>query len=137
QLAENRPGDLAIRFERDDLDRHVVETEREVVERLAIHVDHETVTDRRDGLAFGIHQHAGAVDGDVALWIAESFEDGVGIDGDVALDFDPLAHARILPPHLRRLRTGRGAMPPGARGCASARDVGNVNGTRTVCSMPR
>ncbi len=46
----------------------------------------------RDGIAVGVLQHAGGVDGDVALRVAEDREDVGGRCGDGALDFDAFGH---------------------------------------------
>ena len=45
------PRDLPVALERDDVHGHVVLAHREVVERLAVHVDHERVADLLGGLA--------------------------------------------------------------------------------------
>ena len=65
---------------------------RKVVERLAVHVDDEGVADGACRLAVGVLQHAGGVDCDVALRVAEDREDVGGRRGDGALDFDAFGH---------------------------------------------
>ena len=72
------PGDLAVALERDDVDGHVVLAEREVVERLPVHVDDERVADLLGGLTGEALQHPGRVDGDVACRAAHDVEDGRG-----------------------------------------------------------
>ena len=58
KLAENRPRDQSIWFELFDLDGDVVLAElRVVVERLAVHVDHEAIADRSHRIAVGVLEH--------------------------------------------------------------------------------
>ena len=78
------------------VDGDVVLAQRIVVERLAVHVHDEAVADRRDGIAVGVLQHAGGVDRDVALRVAEHREDVGGGCGDGALDFDAFGHGPIV-----------------------------------------
>src|ERR1700691_3976851 len=60
ELAENRPRDQPILFELLDLDGDVIFAElRIIVQRRAVHVDHEAVTDGLYRIAFGVLEHAG------------------------------------------------------------------------------
>ena len=72
---------------------------RIVVERLAVHVHHEGVTDVAHRIPLGVLQHAGRVDGDVALRVAQDGEDVGRRRGDGALDFDAFGHVanRVSP----------------------------------------
>jgi hypothetical protein len=55
--AVDLPGDLAVALERADLHGHVVQAEREVVERLTVHVDDELVADGVDAFTGRGHEH--------------------------------------------------------------------------------
>ena len=70
------PSDLLVAFEDGDVDGHVVLAERDVVERLAIHVDDERVPHLLGRFAGEILQHPGAVDGHVARRATQDVEDG-------------------------------------------------------------
>src|SRR5581483_6352397 len=92
--AQHRPRDEPILLELNNAHSDVVAAQfGEVVERLAIHVDDELVTDRGDGIAVGVLQHARRVDRDVSLWVTEDGEDVGARRRDGALDLDPIAHA--------------------------------------------
>jgi len=93
--AGDPPGDLGIRDQREDRDRDVVAAQREVVERLAVHVDHEGVPHRGDRLTGRVHQHARAVDGHVPLRIAQDTEDRRRLGLDQPLDLEPLRVYRL------------------------------------------
>src|SRR4051794_19145396 len=60
------PGNLSVALEGDDVHRHVVLAERKIVERLAVHVDHEGVANLLRGLTGEVLQHPGRIDGDMA-----------------------------------------------------------------------
>ncbi len=64
------PGDQPVLVELADRDGDVVLAHGVVVERLAIHVYDEGVTDGARRIAIGVLQHAGGVDCDVALRVA-------------------------------------------------------------------
>ena len=55
---------------------YVVSAERVVIERLAVHVDHERVADLSGGLAGVVLQHPGGVDGHVTRGATQDVEDG-------------------------------------------------------------
>ena len=116
ELPGDRPGDQCVGLELGDLHRHVVAAElREVVERLAIHVNDERVSDGGDDLAVGGLQHSRGVDRDVTLRVAQHGEDVRGGRGDCALDFNTIGHGTILTgasPTLSRMR----ALTTGLRG---------------------
>ena len=76
EVGEDRPFDRPVLLEPCEGDSDVIEIEREVAEGVAIHVNEERVTGLRRRRAFGPHQHAGAVDRDVALRTAQDVEDG-------------------------------------------------------------
>ena len=98
-------------LERDDVHGHVVLAEREVVERLAVHVDHEGVADLLGGLAGVVLQHPGRVDGDVARRAAHDVE-------------DRRRRRRDRPGHLDAVRQEHGVghewLLGGSGGCASS-----------------
>ena len=74
-LAVDRPGNFLVRLERDDFDGDVVKTEGIVVERFPVHVHNEGVAHLGDDVSAGLHQHAGAVDGNMPPGIGEHGED--------------------------------------------------------------
>ena len=65
--ADDGPFDPPVLLEAGDDDAHLVLAHRKVVERLAIHVDHELITNRTHRRPLGALQHAGTVDGDMAV----------------------------------------------------------------------
>src|SRR5258708_23310214 len=74
--ADDGPGDLLVRFECRDSHRDVILAEWGVIERLAIHVDDERVTDGAYPPPGAVHQHSGPVHGHVPVPGAENSEDG-------------------------------------------------------------
>jgi hypothetical protein len=89
--AVDLPGDLSVLVVRDDLDRDVVLTQRIVVQGLTVHVHDERVADRAHRIAFGRHEHPGAVDGHVAVGRGEDLEDRGWARRDRALHLDALS----------------------------------------------
>src|SRR5439155_11861258 len=94
--AADRPGDQPVLVELADGDGDVVAAHRKVVEGLAVHVHNKAVADGPGGVAFGVLQHPGCVDGDVALRVAQDGEDVGSRCGDGALDFDAFGHSADL-----------------------------------------
>ena len=74
-LARHLPGDEPVLLVPGDRDGDVVLAHREVPERLAIHVDHELVADRRGRLTRPALQHPRRVDRHVAARRADDRED--------------------------------------------------------------
>ena len=70
------PSDLFVAHEGDDVHGHVVPAERKIVERLAVHVDHERVANLAGGFAGEVLQHPGGIDRDVTGWTPQNVEDG-------------------------------------------------------------
>lgn len=91
--AQDGPGDQGILLELGDLHGHVIAAQFwEVVERLSIHVDHELIAHPLGPLTRGALQHAGGVDGDMALRITQQGEDVGGRSGYPPLHLDPIGH---------------------------------------------
>ena len=110
EVGQDRPFDRPALLEPREGDGDVVEIEREVAEGVAIHVNEERVTGLRGRHAFGPHQHAGAVDRDVALRTAQDVEDGERLGRNDPVDLESFAghdvllvtwvshHRRLVPP---------------------------------------
>ena len=66
----DRPGDLLVGDKHRDDNVDVVVFPRQVTEGPTIHVYRESVSDRADGSAGGVHEHAGGVDVDMTVGIS-------------------------------------------------------------------
>lgn len=92
-LTEHRPRDQAVLLELLDLDGDVVLAQlRKVVQRLAIHVHDEAVTDAAHRIAVGILEHPGRIDRHVALRVAQHGEYVRRRCGDGAGSLDAFGH---------------------------------------------
>src|SRR5690349_16988620 len=83
----------------------------------------EAVAALLSGLAFGPHQHAGAVDRHVAAGASEDLEDGCRFGGNDPIDFDPfcghdtlLVTASAIDARDRPTERGNLVTIPGGRG---------------------
>jgi len=101
-LAQHRPRDQPIPLELRDGDGDVVFAQlREVVQRLAVHVNHEAVTNGPHRIAVSVLKHPRRVDRDMALRVAEQRENIGRRCRDGAMGLDVLCHDSSQPPKVR------------------------------------